>query len=228
MGSIDLSPNVVFNVALNKSVIASSINSSTYPGEKAVDGDIISDASRWVTKSGELPAYIEIDLNGFYLISQLKFYSGYQGYNSPITSFVFQYWNGTNWVDIVTETANTISSYSKNFTEVRTNKVRLNVNSTSSGLARFYEIEVYGRISSSLGVNELDSNSFSIYPNPVSTTLTVQGTANIESIEIVDVNGKKLISTKGVNTVDVSQLSAGIYFLKVNKNKAIKFIKKQS
>ncbi len=226
LGSIDLSPNVVFNVALNKSVIASSINSSTYPGGKAVDGDIVSDASRWVTKSGELPAYIEIDLNGFYLISQLKFYSGYQGYNSPITSFAFQYWNGTSWVDIVTETDNTISSYSKNFTEVRTDKVRLNINSTSSGVARFYEIEVYGRISSSLGLNELDSNSFSIYPNPVATTLTVQGAANIELIEIFDVNGKKLISEKAVNSVEVSKLSAGIYFLKVNDKEAIKFLKK--
>ena len=229
-GAIDLSPNIVFNVALNKSVIASSINSTTYLGEKAVDGDIVSDSSRWVTKAGELPAYIEIDLKDYYLISQLKFYSGYQGYNSPITSFAFQYWNGTSWADIVSETTNTLSSYSKNFTEVRTNKVRLNVSSTSSGVARFYEIEVYGRISSSLAVNEFDSNSFSVYPNPVSTTLTIHGTANatIESIEIIDVNGKKLISKKGVNTIDVSQLSAGIYFLKVNKNKAIKFIKKQS
>ncbi len=226
LGSIDLNPNIVFNVALNKSVFASSVHSAPYPATMAVDGDIVSDASRWVTKAGELPAYIEIDLKGTFLISQLKFYSGFQGYNSPITSFVFQYWNGTSWQDIVTETSNTISSYDKSFAEVETNKVRLNINGTASGIARFFEIEVYGRISSSLGVNEFDSNNFVIYPNPVSNSLFLKGNKDIESIEIFDTNGKKLITKRNENTVDVSQLSAGIYFVKVNNRETLKFIKK--
>lgn len=224
--SIDLNPNIVFNVALNKNVIASSIHSAPYPGEKAVDGDIISDASRWVTKAGELPAYIEIDLNGTFLVSQLKFYSGYLGYNSPITSFVLQYWNVDKWEDIITETSNTVSSYSKSFVEVRTNKVRLNVNSTSNGIARFYEIEVYGRLASTLGIDELSLNNFMIYPNPTSNFLFLKGNNDIQSVEIFDTNGKKLTSKMRANTVDVSELSAGMYFIKINNTETFKFIKK--
>jgi len=226
LGSIDLNPNKVMNVALNKSVFASSVHSTPYPGEKAVDGDIVSDTSRWVTKSGELPAYIEIDLKGSFLISQLKFYTGYQGYNSSITSFTFQYWNGTSWENIINETANILSSYSKNFTEVSTNKVRLNINATEIGLARLYEIEVYGRIDSRLGLNEFDSTTFAIYPNPVSNVLSVQGNKTVDSITIFDIHAQKLIATEGTNTVDVSQLATGTYIVKVNKNQIFKFIKK--
>ena len=225
IATIDLNPNIVFNVALNKSVFASSVHSAPYPGLNAVDGNIVSDASRWVTKAGELPAYIEIDLNGTFLISQLKFYSGYQGYNSPITSFVFQYWNVDRWEDLITETSNTISTYSKSFTEVRTNKVRLNINSTASGIARFYEIEVYGRIAT-LGTNDFSFNKFNIYPNPTSNILNISGDIAIENLQIFDVIGKQLISKKDSNSVDVSSLPIGIYFMKLNNKETVKFIKK--
>ena len=225
LGSIDLNPNIVFNVALNKSVFASSVHSAPYPATMAVDGDIVSDASRWVTKAGELPAYIEIDLNGTFLISQLKFYSGYLGYNSPITSFVFQYWNVDRWEDLVTETSNAISSYDKSFTEVKTNKVRLNINATASGIARFYEIEVYGRIAT-LGTNDFSTSKFSIYPNPTSNILNVSGDEAVSFLQVFDGNGKSLLIQKNSNSVDVSSLPTGVYFMKLNNKETVKFIKK--
>jgi len=222
---LDVNPNIVFNVALNKSVFASSVHSVPYPASMAVDGNIVSDSSRWVTKAGELPAYIEIDLNGTFLISQLKFYSGYLGYNSPITSFVFQYWNLDHWEDLVTETTNTISSYDKSFTEIKTSKVRLNINSTASGIARFYEIEVYGRIAT-LGTNDFVASKFSIYPNPTSDKLNVSCDETVVLIQVFDINGKSLIIQKDSNSVDVSSLSNGIYFMKLNNKETVKFIKK--
>lgn len=226
LGSIDLNPNIVFNVALNKSVIVNTVNSATYPGEKAVDGNIVSDASRWVSVSGVFPAYIEIDLNGDFLINELKLYTGYLGYNSPLTSFDFQYWNVDRWENLVSETTNTISAYSKIFTEVRTNKVRLYVNSTAANIVRLYEIQVYGKQSSSLGVNEFTSNKFAIYPNPTSNLLYVSGIKDVETLEIFDLNGRQLIKKAGANSVDVSSLPNGIYFMKLNNKETIKFIKK--
>ena len=223
--SIDLNSNIIFNVALNKSVFASSVNSALYPGAYAVDGNIVSDASRWVTKAGELPAYIEIDLSGTFLINQLKFYSGYLGYNSPITSFVFQYWNGVSWLDLVTETSNTLSPYDKSFTEVQTNKVRLNINSTATGVARFYEIEVYGRIAT-LGTTDFALSKFNIYPNPTSDILNISGATAIDLLEIFDVSGKQFIAKKDSNSVDVSALPIGTYFMKLNNKETVKFIKK--
>ncbi len=224
IGDLDVNPDTTFNVALNKSVFASSVNSAATPATLAVDGNILSDSSRWVTKSGELPAYVEIDLNGSFLISELKFYSGYQGYNSPITSFVFQYWNGDRWEDLVTETTNTISQYSKTFIEVRTNKVRLNINSTTSNIARFYEIEVYGRLGT-LGTNDFKVNKFNIYPNPTSNILNIVGETEINVLEVFDINGKKLLTKKNSNSVDVQSLQTGNYYLKLNNKETVKFIK---
>jgi hypothetical protein len=225
-GTIDLNPNILFNVALKKNVTATSIHSAPYPASSAVDGDIISDASRWVTKSGELPAYIEIDLNGTFLISQLKFYSGYQGYNGIIGDFKLEYWNSDKWVDLVVETSNLNSSYSKSFAEVKTSKVRLTVNSANGGIARFYEIEVYGKISNTLGLNEFDSNNFSIYPNPTTNILYISNLNAPELVEVFDLNAKKLIEKQNSNTVDVSQLTTGVYIVKINQKATLQFIKK--
>ena len=224
--SLNINPNISFNVALNKSVLVNTVNSATYPGEKAVDGNIVSDASRWVSASGVFPAYIEIDLNGYFLINELKLYTGYLGYNAPLTSFDFQYWNVDRWENIVSETTNTISAYSKIFTEVRTNKVRLYVNSTAANIVRLYEIEVYGKLSTSLGVNEFTSNKFTIYPNPTSNLLHISGINEVESLEILDLNGRQLIKKAGINSVDISDLSKGVYFLKLNNKETFKFIKK--
>src|SRR5690606_9532671 len=69
------------------------------------------------------------------------------------------------------------------------------------------------------------SNSFTIYPNP-----TANGNFNLKfevsdleeiSIEIVDVNGKKLFAQtdlKKDNNISIPALSEGVYFVKLLKN----------
>jgi hypothetical protein len=89
-----------------------------------------------------------------------------------------------------------------------------------------YEIEVYGKLSPSLEVKEFSSNQFTIYPNPPSNLLYISSKNNIESLEISDLNGKQLIKKAGVNSVDISELSKGIYFIKLNDKETFKFIKK--
>lgn len=216
------------NVARFKDVEVSSTTSAAYPGTLAVDDDIISDTSRWVSKAGTFPATLEIDLKDFYLVDELVLYCGYQGYNSPITNFQFQYWDGIKWVDAVVETNNTLGLYRKTFTEVKTNKLRLNVTSTAGNIVRLYEIEVYGKEFNTLGVNQNSKyiNQFTIYPNPAANSLFIEGKNEIESVEIFDINAKVLISKQGTRTVDVSQLSAGFYFIKLNNTETFKFIKK--
>lgn len=225
---VDVLPSGKQNVARFKDVEVSSTTSAAYPGTFAVDGDISSDASRWVSKSGTFPATLEIDLKDFYLVDELVMYCGYQGYNSPITNFQFQYWDGKNWVDVISETTNTLGVYRKTFTEVKTNKLRLNVNATDGNIVRLYEIEVYGKEFNALGIaeNSFLKNQFTIYPNPTTNVLHISGNDEVEYLDIFDLSGRKLMTTKGVNTVDVSQLSAGIYFINVNNKEAFKFVKK--
>ncbi len=70
-----------------------------------------------------------------------------------------------------------------------------------------------------------------LFPNPVSTTLnfTLNTSLTDKTINIYDISGKKVLS-KEVNdthtqTINVSQLTSGIYFL-TSKNSTQKFIKK--
>ena len=223
---IDLNSATVSNVALNKPATASSILSSIYPASNAVDGNTTSDTSRWVNTRGLVPAILEVDLQVSFLISQIKIFTGYTGYNNPLTSFTFEYWdeNRQSWATVVTETNNSISTYSKSFSEVKTNKVRLYINATSDNTVRLYELEVYGRIET-LGTNDFSLSKFKIYPNPTSNILNISGDNTIEFLQIFDVSGKQLISKKDSNSIDVSMLSKGTYFMKLNNKETVKFIK---
>ena len=59
-------------------------------------------------------------------------------------------------------------------------------------------------------------NTVVIYPNPVSSTLTVVGSENnvIETIEIITTNGQVVVTVKNSNTIDVSNLVSGVFFVK--------------
>jgi len=84
----------------------------------------------------------------------------------------------------------------------------------------------------SVGVNEqVSQSSLTVYPNPATSQLTLQLQSRqvIENVSIMDVTGKtvKTIITNN-NTIDVSNLVKGIYFLQVQTEKGIvnsKFIK---
>ena len=72
-----------------------------------------------------------------------------------------------------------------------------------------------------------------LYPNPAQNELTISG-AETSRITVIDITGKTLID-KAVNgnrnTIDISQLNNGIYFLQATDNngnkKTLKFVKKQ-
>lgn len=76
-----------------------------------------------------------------------------------------------------------------------------------------------------LGNNTFDTNSVSIFPNPAKEIVTINLTNdNILSIELIDFTGKKVliqemnIETK-TNTLDISSLANGIYFIKIKSDK---------
>ena len=82
-----------------------------------------------------------------------------------------------------------------------------------------------------LGVSEIDPNSFTITPNPVSDTLFILSEGSlIENISIYSIAGKRMLSKSGfTNQLDVSGLKSGLYFAEIatSEGKSIqKFIKK--
>ncbi len=86
-----------------------------------------------------------------------------------------------------------------------------------------------------IGVNEIvNQNDFTIYPNPASTTITIESIKHqVQSIRIMDVLGREVFRSSkndvlSTKNIDVSQLLSGIYILQVQTEKGIlnkKFVK---
>jgi hypothetical protein len=58
----------------------------------------------------------------------------------------------------------------------------------------------------------------SVYPNPFIDHISVQGKMEVDGYEVVDVSGRVLMqgALKGSSTIDLSVLSSGLYFLRVD------------
>jgi hypothetical protein len=67
------------------------------------------------------------------------------------------------------------------------------------------------------GIKEV-SEKFNIYPNPVNDVLTIDG--DYTSATIYDVFGKVILTINNQNTIDVTDLSSGVYFININTNNA--------
>jgi hypothetical protein len=69
-----------------------------------------------------------------------------------------------------------------------------------------------------VGVNDIISN-LSIYPNPVKDVLTIEG--NYTSVDIIDVSGKLVLSSKATKNINVKSLSDGVYMLNIKTENGI-------
>ncbi len=81
-------------------------------------------------------------------------------------------------------------------------------------------------ILAALGINTFESK-ISIYPNPVSSQLTVEAERN-SYITILNVDGKIFVNqpiTSEKTNVDVSKFAKGIYFLQIRKNNKVEIHK---
>jgi len=217
------------SLLLKKKTTTSSVNSASYSGSLAVDGlSAATDANRWVSAAftSANPQWISVDLGGEYIVNRLKLYTGYQGYNSPLTDFKLQKMKNSAWVDVLNVTGNTDPQYSACFAADTVSQIRLYVTAASGGIVRLYEMELFGRSYTTSGIAAPVSGSeVNIYPNPVKDMLHISGNTEISSVEIYNLMGRSIIRTTAVNTVDVSSLPPGIYFLRYNKLFCYRFLK---
>ena len=67
-----------------------------------------------------------------------------------------------------------------------------------------------------------------VFPNPTRSILNITGEGPLFNVSIFNVAGQKLIDKQKVNQVNVSTLSPGVYFIKINQNSneyILKFLK---
>lgn len=72
-----------------------------------------------------------------------------------------------------------------------------------------------------VGLNDLEQQSFTIYPNPIKQIVTINSSTVLKNIIITDVLGKVELNKVANNiseSVDLSNLKSGIYFITVNGN----------
>lgn len=86
-------------------------------------------------------------------------------------------------------------------------------------------------VTTTMGTDKNTFTTLRYYPNPVNDILTVTNSNNIETLTVINMLGKTIIS-KHINStntqLDLSSLNNGVYFVKIaseGKNKTLKIIK---
>lgn len=69
------------------------------------------------------------------------------------------------------------------------------------------------------GVKEFEYQ-LDIYPNPFNEVINISTNRNLKSIELLDLSGKKILESQD-KTIDLSFISKGIYFIRLNNGKTI-------
>jgi len=88
------------------------------------------------------------------------------------------------------------------------------------------DIILYAKWQETSGIDDILSNSISLYPNPVKEELIITSENRIEKIEICDIAGRAvetrlIASLQGNATINVSALPQGVYLVKIYTDKGI-------
>jgi len=69
-----------------------------------------------------------------------------------------------------------------------------------------------------VGIDDVDNNAISLYPNPASSTVTLTGIEGEATVTVVDMNGRQVYSGNADNgslTIDVTSMAQGAYFVRI-------------
>ncbi|MDR0229611.1 MAG: S8 family serine peptidase [Flavobacteriaceae bacterium] len=114
-------------------------------------------------------------------------------------------------------------------------EIRITHKKSLVGGLQEYALVVNSDSNSTLGTNDFIYNKFKIWPNPVVDVLNIalptEGDTTISSINVMDVNGRKVRELKVSNTIDnviqvsLQGLNTGVYFVEINQG-ALKQVEK--
>lgn len=98
-----------------------------------------------------------------------------------------------------------------------------NYNLTTAKDATYNALETCSKTLSTFNNDLLQPTK--IFPNPVNDIINIRHLNTNEVVKIYDVRGQLIFTKKAAPTIYVSQLSKGIYILKIGESKQIKFLK---
>lgn len=73
-------------------------------------------------------------------------------------------------------------------------------------------------VNTSLGMDDMDVSEFSIFPNPTSGILNIEGNTQVEKVMVYDLLGRNVLEVSPMAEkmeIDVNGLNAGVYFVSI-------------
>jgi len=95
-------------------------------------------------------------------------------------------------------------------------------------ISQRFEGAIYKFTPKVIGVDENENEKIVLFPNPASYFITIKGAERRENIQVVSLNGAPVMSinAKESGRVNISHLQAGVYFIRVNHQRTLKFVKR--
>lgn len=78
------------------------------------------------------------------------------------------------------------------------------------------------------GISNVTDATVQLYPNPTSNVLNINA-EGVQEVSVIDINGRTVMTEKNVNTVNLSDLANGVYYVRVITNNGVateKIVKK--
>ncbi|MBD3891498.1 T9SS type A sorting domain-containing protein [Olleya marilimosa] len=148
--------------------------------------------------------------------------------SSPSTDFTLEFSiDGTNWTNVATVNDASLLNASDWVTfsgVINDTSDNIKVRFTSNGTTERIMVDNFTwNDASTLSTTSFKQSEFSVFPNPTSNGFVNIKTANNQPVAVVayDVLGKQVLNTKlTTSRLNVSNLKAGVYILKLTQNGA--------
>jgi len=104
---------------------------------------------------------------------------------------------------------------------------RIRVNTVVAGSYYFTDwedVELYAQ--GTLGIDQPHMKKVELYPNPTNGLLHISDVSDMQRVTILNLLGQNVKTLEAANTIDVSDLNNGVYFLSTDTGLTRKFIKK--
>ena len=223
------------NKSLQKSVTASGQVSANESATSAVDGE---NNTKWCSAvAGD--EWLEIDLGSVVEICRWHvLHAGSESTNFITSDFKLQKKVGTSWVDVdvVTnnvenETERAVAPFTARYVRLYITKPELN---NANGAARIYDFSVFGSSNDNISALQPVENNdgINLFPNPTQTSvlLEIKNRALTKGkVDVINSEGsvvKSFTIKSNIETLNISSLSAGIYFFKIQTNFSLPVVKK--
>lgn len=142
-------------------------------------------------------------------------------------------WIPNEWVNVKIEVNTTEIKYYinselvktyENFTEM--NIAGINILHDNVAADAYYDNILI--TSGSLNTDSFSETSYSVYPNPAQSTVSITLPNNVEAseISIYTITGQEVLSTNNSQNIDISKLAIGTYLLKGTTTNGLTFTKK--